>query len=143
MGGWLSRLVARIRQDWRDLKTLLRGEQEPEMTLAEMLRATLPHVPESKIDWFVWECEQYAKSPVFWFDPWRYAGTDLAFDEPTEQQRRKVWEASLQRAIARHGQVIVRRHGVELADAIVGTPREDEYFRQPDPWAWAMNEAVH
>jgi hypothetical protein len=141
--GWIAALIQRLKDDWRDLLALLRGEFSEEVSVVEVMMATMPPAPDQDIDWFVWECEQYAKSPVFWFDPWRYAGTPWAYPEPTEAQRRRVWNASLRRAIDAYGEAAVRRQGIKLAAEIEGTPREDEYFHQPDPWAWAMSQAVH
>jgi hypothetical protein len=136
-------LWQRFCEDCRILWYWLRGKEEPEPTLGEMLRVTVPHVPEPVIDWFVWECEQYAKSPVFWHDHWRYAGTDLAYPEPTEEQRRKVWNASLRRAIEQYGEAAVREQGNKLAPLVWNTELEKTYFRQPDPWAWAMSQRIH
>lgn len=139
----LRLLWQRLCADFRDLLRLLRGEEPEPLTLGDMLKMTLPQVPTETVDWFVWECEQYAASPVFWFNHWRYEGTEWAYPDPTNEQRIKVWNASLRRAIAEFGEAHVRAQGQRLAAKITGTMLEDIYFRQPDPWAWVMRQAVH
>lgn len=140
---WLATFIQRLKDDWRDLLALLRGEYSEDVDVAEVMMGTMPPAPDQDIDWFVWECEQYAKSPVFWFDHWRYEGTEWAYPEPSERERRIVYNRSLARQIAIFGDARVRKQGNDLASILGGTPAEDVFYRQPDPWAWAMSQAVH
>lgn len=93
--------------------------------------------------WFVWECEQYAKYPAFWFDHWRYDDSPFAYPDPAEHERRTVYVASANRAIETYGEVRVRQHADALFEVIKGTPRQKEFNHQPDPIVWAMGQSVH
>lgn len=136
----MSALLRRFIQDCRDLWTLLtRGEPEDDPIMPFRLIAEMAKFPEEKIDWFLWECEQIQLGGyAIWFDHWRYEGERWAYAEPTESQRRANWNASLARAVQRHGAAVVRDKGQRAAAHIVGTKLEDDYWRQPDPVSWVM-----
>jgi hypothetical protein len=78
-------------------------------------------------DWHKWECEKYTDCPVFWFDPYRYAGTKFDFYEP-------AWEA-YGRLVA-EGQI---RHGiVGFSKVEIEPDKIHSIVRHPDPYGEAL-----
>ena len=87
-----------------------------------LYRGVLPPLPP--FDWHRWECEQWNLSRAFWFDPYRYAGTQLDWPEP-------AWAA--------YGRMIGQSsaRGPVADDAVQRARMEPSYrewlVRQPDP----------
>lgn len=136
----LRKLITRIKQAWR-LFWLLRETEH-------ITRPALPTLPDNT-DWFVWESEQIQRGGyVFWFDHWRYEGQPGAYPDPTPEQRTKVFEMSMARAMAKHG----ARGRLEkmVADAVATLMAqgftEQEVFERvermgQDPVQWAVDVA--
>lgn len=128
------------------LKMLREAYDEPSIPPIQESIEAVQEIVAPQIDWYEWECSQMVLNGyVFWLDHYRYEGTDYPFNAPSEESRRKVFKASLNRAIAKYGRDEVNK----ICVAVAGLPDYQEtdprssYYRHYDPIEYLMQQRLN
>lgn len=139
---FLLRLHRRLMRRFKVLKAAFADIPTQEADIDEIAIALTKLFKDDR-DWFLWECEQFRETGAAWFNHWRYHGTPWAYPDPSAEQRRQAFEASRAHAIEVHGAEMVARMEMFAAEHFSpDDPKEVEFKRQPDPFAWLMAELL-